>query len=442
MIRSATPAEHLADLEFERVDGDITDRRAVRRAVDGAERVFHVAGTTSMRPGSPSSAAATTTIGPAPPQGRADETQAFPAAARGITYVYSKHEAEGEALRVAAHGLDVVIVNPTFVLGPEDPSGTSMRLVKRFLKREIPVYIEGGVNISDVRDVAQGQILADERGVPGERYLLAARNFTLQRLFADLERISGVPAPTLRLPSGLARAGAGAIERLALPVPVSADEVRSASLWWTYTPAKAKRELGYQPRPREETLVDAVAWQSEQLGDRVGRSPGITDLALGAARRAGRLAGWLNPSHERGGAHPRASRPRAAARSRPLPLPDSDGRALPLRCCSATPAQARAAALGRARALPSQQLASARDRGADPAASGPGPDRRRGDRARFEADPGVSGVALRGRAGYRVGRAGVAPGGGSSGGQSARSALTLLYNLKLDGHARDRDQDQ
>ncbi len=321
LIRSANPAEHLADLEFERVNGDITDRRAVRRAVAGVERVFHVAGTTSMRAGSASRVIATNVggtrilceealaagvgrvvhcssaaaIGPAPAHGRADETQAFPASAREITYVYSKHEAEGEALRVAAHGLDVVIVNPTFVLGPEDPSGTSMRLVRRFLLREIPVYIEGGINVSDVRDVAQGQILADQVGVPGERYLLAGRNFTLQRLFADLERISGVPAPVLKLPAGLARAGADVVERLGLPAPNSPDEIRSASLWWTYTPAKAKRELGYSPRPHEETLTDAVNWQAEQLGDRVGRSPALTDLALGAARRAGRLAGRLNP---------------------------------------------------------------------------------------------------------------------------------------------------
>jgi dihydroflavonol-4-reductase len=321
LIRSANPAEHLAELEFERVNGEITDRRAVRRAVAGVDRAFHVAGTTSMRRGAASKVIATNVggtrilceealeagvgrvvhcssaaaIGPAPPRGRADETQAFPAAARRITYVYSKHEAEGEALRVAAHGLDVVIVNPTFVLGPDDPTGTSMGLVRRFLQREIPVYVDGGINISDVRDVAQGQILADEVGASGERYLLAGRNFTLQRLFADLERISGVPAPALKLPSGLAQGAADAVERFGLPVPVSADEVRSASLWWTYTPAKAKRELGYRPRPHEETLADAVAWQSEQLGDRVGRSSGVTDLALGAARRAGRLAGRLNP---------------------------------------------------------------------------------------------------------------------------------------------------
>lgn len=321
LIRSSSSDDHLADLEFERVNGDITDRRAVRRAMDGVDRVFHVAGVTSMRRGSAarvlrtnvdgtrvvceealeagvgrlvhcSSAAA---LGPAEPGGRADEDQPFPAAARGIPYVHSKHEAEGEALRVAAHGLDVVIVNPTFVFGPDDPTGTSMSLVKRFLLREIPLYVNGGINISDVRDVARGHVLADERGRPGERYILAGRNFTLQRLFADLSRISGVPAPQVRLPAGLAVSAAEAVERLGLPVPISADEARSAALWWTYTPAKAKRELGYKPRPHEETIVDAVTWQAGQLGDRVGGSPGVAETALAAAAGAARLAGRLVP---------------------------------------------------------------------------------------------------------------------------------------------------
>ena len=109
----------------------------------------------------------------------------------GIAYVNSKHEGEVEALRLAAHGLDVVIVNPSFVLGPDDPKGTSMHLVRRFLLGRIPAYVEGGLNIVDVRDVAQGHLLADRKGETGERYILAGRNFTLDRLFADFARISG-----------------------------------------------------------------------------------------------------------------------------------------------------------------------------------------------------------------------------------------------------------
>jgi dihydroflavonol-4-reductase len=321
LIRTESPAEHLAALEFERVNGDVTDRRAVRRAVGGVDRVFHVAGQTSMRRGRAarvmevnvggtrlvceealdagvervvftSSASA---LGPAPPRGRADETQEFSAAARGIPYVHSKHEAEAEALRVAAHGLDVVIVNPTFVLGPEDPKGTSMDLVRRFLLRRIPVYVDGGLNVSDVRDVARGHILADEKGVAGERYILAGRNFSLQRLFADLSRISDVPAPALKVPAPFALATAEAVERLELPLAITVDETRSASMWWTYSGAKAKRELGYEPRSHEETLTDAVEWQAEQLGERVGGEPGLAGQALDVAGRAARLAGRLMP---------------------------------------------------------------------------------------------------------------------------------------------------
>ena len=119
----------------------------------GVERVVHT-----------SSVAA---IGPAPTGKTADESQPFTAGELGIAYVNSKHEAEVEALRFAAEGLDVVFVNPTFVLGPDAPTRSSMGLVRRFLLRQIPVYVDGGLNIVDVRDVAKGHLLADEQGRAG-----------------------------------------------------------------------------------------------------------------------------------------------------------------------------------------------------------------------------------------------------------------------------------
>ncbi len=319
LIRTDSDDSMLAGIELERINGDVTDRRAVRRAVAGAERVFHVAGMTSMRAGEAervfavnqggtrivaeeslaagverfvhtSSVAA---IGPAPPGGRADESQPFTAGALGIAYVNSKREAEGEVLSAAARGLDAVIVNPTFVLGPGGGRGSSMGLVRRFLLRRIPAYVDGGLNIVDVRDAAAGHLLADAAGETGERYILGGRNFTLQRLFADLERISGVPAPRLKLPPQLAAAGARVSEQLGLPLGLVVDEARSAALWWTYSSAKAKRELGFAPRPHEETLEDAVSWVREQLGDRVGGDPGVAasalDLAGGVSRLLGRL---------------------------------------------------------------------------------------------------------------------------------------------------------
>ncbi len=141
-----------------------------------------------------------------------------------------------------------------------------MGLVRRFLARQIPVYVDGGLNIVDVRDIAHGHLLADERGKPGERYILGGRNFTIARLFADLARISGVDPPPLKLPAQLVNAGVAAAARARVPLQIGPEEVRSASLWWTYRSTKAKRELGFSPRPHEETLEEAVAWQAAELG--------------------------------------------------------------------------------------------------------------------------------------------------------------------------------
>jgi dihydroflavonol-4-reductase len=310
LARRSSKLDHLDGLEFERATGDVTDRRAVRRAMQGIDRVFHVAGRTSLRAADREAVFAanlrgarivfeealaagvervihTSTagaIGVAKPNGTADEETPFQIGHLGIAYVNSKHEAELEAYRLAAHGLPVVIVNPSFVLGPDDPTGTSMNLVRRFCLGRIPAYVDGALNIVDVRDVAAGHLLADERGEVGERYLLAGRNFTLDRLFADLARISGVDPPPLKLPAGLALAGAQAATRLRLPAPAPPDEIASASLWWTYRNTKAKRELGFSPRPHEETLEDAVAWQLEQLNGRRPR-PGPERLALRALGR-------------------------------------------------------------------------------------------------------------------------------------------------------------
>ena len=321
LIRRDSDASALAGLDYERATGDVIDRRAVRRALAGVDRVFHVAGVTSMRAADQrrvfevnvrgtrnvveaalaagverlvhtSSVAA---IGPAMPGGRADEDQPFTAGGLGIAYVNSKHEAEAEVLRAAAQGLDAVIVNPTYVLGPGDGAGSSMGLIRRFLLRRIPAYVDGGLNIVDVRDVADGHLLADAKGETGERYILGGRNFTLQRLFADLSRICGVPAPPVRVPATLALAGAALSEQVGMPIGVPADEVRSAALWWTYSSAKAKRELGFAPRPHEETLEAALRSQMSELGDRVGGDPGRADAALGLAGRALRLAGRLAP---------------------------------------------------------------------------------------------------------------------------------------------------
>ncbi len=305
LVRAGRDTSHLDAIEFERVDGDVTDRESVRAAMDGVERVFHVAGKTSMASGArdrvfevnvggtrnvmeealragvvravlTSSAGA---VGPAEPEGTADESPPFTAGSLGIAYINAKHDAEGVAMSVAAKGLPVVVVNPTFVLGPDDPTGTSNRLVRRLLLRRLPGYLDGGLNIVDVRDVARGHLLADERGREGERYLLAGRNFTQQRLFADLSRIAGVPPPPLRLRGQVMLAAVEALQRAGVPTPASPDEIRSGMRWWTYRNDKAVEELGFEPRPHEQTLEDTVAWQLADLGSRA-QGHALSDTAL------------------------------------------------------------------------------------------------------------------------------------------------------------------
>jgi dihydroflavonol-4-reductase len=325
-VRDQTSDENLRGLDHETVKCDLLDRRAVRRALKGVDRVFHAAGLVSLRPRDEermyetnvgttrtlleeclrsevervtytSSVAA---IGPAAPGEAADEKQVFTAGGLGIPYVNAKHEAEVEALRIAARGLSLVCVNPCFVFGAGDVYGGSTGIVRRFLLGRIPAYVEGGLNVVDVADVAVGHVLADEKGRAGERYILGNRNYTFTRLFADLSRVSGVEPPALKLPTGtalrlaqLAAAGPGR-------PPFTVNEVKSAGLWWTYKSTKARRELGWRTSPHEDTLEATVDWYIEREGDRFARArhsqPFLYKLAatgVGAAEGAAGLAGRI-----------------------------------------------------------------------------------------------------------------------------------------------------
>ncbi len=317
--RKDAPRDALAGLELEVVSADILDRRAVRRAMKGVQRVFHVAGMTSLtapreqvfaanvegsrivleealregveRAVYTSSVAA---VGPSPPGKLADEHTVWDAGRYAIPYVDSKHEAEVEAMRLVPRGLPLVIVNPAVVLGAPagagDPGRYSTALVRRFMRRQIPLYVDGTLNIVGVEDVARGHLLADERGTVGERYILGNRNYTMQRLFADLARLSGIEAPVGRLPLRAALAIANAGTRLPGPTLPSPVEVRASSLNWAFRNTRAKRELGWRPSPHEDCLEETIAWYRERDRGRLsppgGRQPLALRLAAGALKRA------------------------------------------------------------------------------------------------------------------------------------------------------------
>ena len=295
-VRRASRTEALEGLDVERVTAEITDPRAMRRAAKGVDRAFHVAGTTNLRLGAEdvlrthaegtrtvldacrtagveravhvSSVAA---IGPARPGGALDERHVW-TGPLGIPYADAKHAAEVEALRVAARGLDVVVASPGHVFGRGDERRSSTDVVRRFLLRRIPAYVDGAICIVDVEDVAAGLLLCDEKGTTGERYILGTRNYTWQRLFGELQRISGIEAPAVRLPVGVALALAEAAARTPGPTPITTAEIRAAAHWWTYRSAKARRALGWTTRPHEDTVEATVRFHEERLGDRLRRN--------------------------------------------------------------------------------------------------------------------------------------------------------------------------
>jgi dihydroflavonol-4-reductase len=315
-VRRRARLEQLKGIEYQAVDCDVLDRPAVRRAMRDVDRVFHLAGLVSMRPADDdrlfevnvggtrivleealragvervvhtSSVAA---VGPAADGETADERQLFTAGRLGIPYVNSKHEAEVEALRLAAQGLPVVVVNPCYVFGAGDVYARATSIVRRFLLGRIPAYVGGALNIVDVQDVARGHLLADEAGQVGERYILGNRNYTLDRLFADLARLSGVEAPPVKLTPSVALRLARALEAAPGRAPITVQEVKLASHWWTYRNTKAKRELGWTTSPHEDTIEATVAWYLDREGDRLARARRSQPVQWKAAAAAIRAA--------------------------------------------------------------------------------------------------------------------------------------------------------
>jgi dihydroflavonol-4-reductase len=182
-------------------------------------------------------------------------------------YKRSKFLAEAEVKKLAdEQGLPVVIVNPSTPIGPRDikPTPTG-RIIVDALSGRMPAYVDTGLNLVHVDDVAIGHLLAFERGTLGERYVLGARNMTLKEILTELAAITGGQVPRIRLPHNLVLPIAYVSEAWARlthdhepRVPVVG--VRLAKKKMFYSSEKAKRALGYNPRPIEEALRDAVDW--------------------------------------------------------------------------------------------------------------------------------------------------------------------------------------
>ncbi len=288
-----TRSSRLEALGCAQLHADLSDPAALRRAFRGAEVVLHLAGWVSRDPRDAAalyalhvsgtqrvleaataeqvprvvicSTSGTVGCSPSPTAIAHDRSPWCDAVVARWPYYRTKIEAERMAFAYATRtGLAVISLNPSLLLGPGDERGSSTGDIARFLARRTPSIPAGGLSLVDVRDVALAFVAATTRGEPGTRYLLGARNLTIAELFADLARLSGVPAPGLRFPAPLERlAGSvveGACRLLGATPPIDRCSVEMAQHTWYIDSARAARDLGFLPRPTDETLRDTIAW--------------------------------------------------------------------------------------------------------------------------------------------------------------------------------------
>ena len=283
------PSSDLHALGVEIVVGDVV--RDLGGALEGVDRVYHLAGFVSRLPddgqrmmrvhvdgtrrlleacasaavrrivlASTSGAIAVSRT----PEPILDETAPYPMEiVSGWPYYLSKIYQEKLALDLAhSRSLDLVIVNPSLLLGPGDERNSSTGDVRKFLRREIPIVPPGGVNFVDARDAAQATIAAMERGRPRERYLLGGPNWSCAEFFGRLERASKVRGPRLKLPDRVARGAASFLEHayraLDREAPVERISVEMSQVFWYCDSSKAARELGFVSRDPGETLDDTI----------------------------------------------------------------------------------------------------------------------------------------------------------------------------------------
>lgn len=290
LVEPGSDPANLADLDVERVDVDIRDRAGITDAVAGATLVIHTAALYRFWAPDPElfyavnvegtrnvlgAAAAngtrtvyTSTVGTIglPPGRPASEADYAHVEHLFGSYKRTKYVAEHEALRLAAEGADVVLAHPTFPVGEGDrtptPTGDS---ILRFLNGGMPAYVETVLNVVDVDDVAEGHLLAAERGRRGRSYILGGEDLTLGEVLAELAAHTGLPAPTRTVPHWTALTAArastfvqGRLLHREPAVPLEAARMSTTAM--SFDTSRARTELGYTSRPAGEALARAADW--------------------------------------------------------------------------------------------------------------------------------------------------------------------------------------
>lgn len=292
LVRPGTNTRQLDNLPVERVEGDLRDRTSLLKGVAGCEWVFHVAalysfwghqwddfyqanveGTRRMLEAAREAGvervvytSSIAVLGINSDRSAANEDTPSTLAGRIGPYQRSKFLAEEVAREFARQGLPVVIVNPSTPVGVGDHKPTpSGQIIVDFLNGRMFGYVDTGLNIVDVEDVAAGHLLAAERGQVGERYILGGGNFTLKQILDMLAEVSGRPRVRRRIPHWVAMAwsyvdvAAARLYRRRTPT-ATPETVRLSRRYEYYDPGKAVRELGLPQTPARDALRKAVEW--------------------------------------------------------------------------------------------------------------------------------------------------------------------------------------
>jgi dihydroflavonol-4-reductase len=298
LLRPSSSNRAIADLPLEYVTGDLRDAASLQRAMAGVRHVYHVAADYRLWAKNPqdiydSNVGGTKNLLNAAKQAGVElliytSTVATIAVDRHTAagansgdlpseftdakldemighYKRSKWQAEAEVLAAAKNGLPAIIAMPTTPVGPWDwkPTPTG-KIIVDFLNGKMPGYVETGLNFVGVEDCAAGHLLVAERGKIGQRYLLGAENLTLKGLLDTLAKITGLPAPKLKIPHGLALSVAyaeTAFSRLVGREPqIPIEGVKIAQHLMFVDASRAQRELGFRPAPVAAALERAVRW--------------------------------------------------------------------------------------------------------------------------------------------------------------------------------------
>ena len=296
MVRPASDRRNLDGLSVEVVKGDLTEPATLGKALKGCRGLFHVAADYRLWAPDPAPmfkanvegtraimlaagdagverivyTSSVATLGLLPGDQASDEETPVGFEDMIGPYKQSKFLAEAEVRALAdSEGLAVVIVNPSMPLGPRDikPTPTG-RMIVGAASGKIPAYVDTGLNVVHVDDVAEGHLLAFDKGQAGERYILGGENLSLKQILSTIADITGGKAPRLRIPHNLIMPVAVVAEawtRLAGGSEpfVTVDGLRMAKKKMYYSHQKAARALGYAPRPAAKALRDAVRWFRE-----------------------------------------------------------------------------------------------------------------------------------------------------------------------------------